>query len=300
MTLVKKSDLIDESTLILNDLQLNTGSGVFLIEGGEGRVENSIKVYYHRPLRFNNESKVLMVIPGAGRNGDSYRDAWIPESENYNVLILSPMYDEEKYPLEDYHLCGLLKDLNLNEVVEFPEGTNHAILDEKNLIFRINNKRNEWLFNDFDRIFDLVVNSLGSSQPDYDLFGHSAGGQILHRFALFSGSSKANNVFASNSGFYTLPDYETSHSFSKKLTLLIGDQDNESEQGGTLLRSETADKQGLHRLARAQYFYKVAEAKARELNVPLNWVIKIVPDVGHNHELMGDAASRILYDLEEI
>ncbi|WP_421805234.1 hypothetical protein [Flagellimonas sp.] len=312
MDLVRKSDLINEADLVLNDVQIKTGSGVFLIEGPEGKKDKTIKVYYHKPRNFSVDSKVLMVIPGAGRNGDSYRDAWKEESEKYNVLILSPVYEEEQYPFEEYHLCGLIKTSNLIESVTFKEGTNQAILNEDEFTFETNSNQNDWLFHDFDRIFDLVAEATNSSQTQYDIFGHSAGGQILHRLALLTSDMKVNHIIASNSGFYTLPDIENKmpfgiqglysrdeeliQSFNNQLILLIGELDNENEKGGTLLRSKTADEQGTHRLERAKYFYEFSKGKANDLNADFNWKIEIVPNVGHNYELMGNAAGKILYE----
>lgn len=311
MTLVKKNELIDESALVLDEVQLSTGSGVFLINGANGNADKSIKVYYHQPENFSVDSKILMVIPGAGRHGDRYRNAWIEESERYGLLLLSPMFEEEKYPFENYHLCGLIEEPNLAASLEFSDSSNMAILDEDLFTFRINSNQAEWLFHDFDRIFDLVVEAVGSSQTQYDLFGHSAGGQILHRLALFSNTTKANRIVAANSGFYTLPNFETKlpfglknttmsreglvQSFSKTLILLAGELDNEKENGGTLLRSNTVDKQGTNRLARAKHFFEFSQKKANELKAPFNWTIQIVPNVGHNHELMGNFAATILY-----
>lgn len=315
MPLIKKSEVEIENELDIDSIAIEEGSGVFLVEGGEGKEKKSIKVYYHRPENFNPDSKILLVIPGAGRNGDSYRDAWVEESEKYGVLILSPMYAEEDYLFEDYHLCGLMSDLNLGSAIQRIEGTNRVALNEAEFSYKVNVNREEWIFGDFDRIFDLAVKTLSSKQTTYDVFGHSAGGQILHRFALFQPDSKADRILASNSGFYTLPDFETDlpfgiknapynpedleTAFSKKLILFIGELDNENETGGTLLRSTTVDKQGLHRLERAQFFYKQAEAIAAAKQSDLNWDLKIIPGVGHNHRKMGDAAARYLYANQE-
>ena len=71
MPLVMLSDLKNEENLKLNEIAIHEGSGVFLIEGGEGKQNKTIKVFYHRPANFTKDSKVLLVIPGAGRNGDS-------------------------------------------------------------------------------------------------------------------------------------------------------------------------------------------------------------------------------------
>lgn len=314
MPLLKKSDLLLDSNLIVNDVNLKTGSGVFLIEGAAHRKEKTIKVYYHKPEVFSSETNILMVISGAGRNADSYRDAWIEASERYNVLILSPMFEEEAYPFEDYHLCGLIKGLNIEESISFSETSNQVTLNEEALTYSINKNSEEWLFQDFNRIFDLVIQALGTSKSTYDLFGHSAGGQILHRLALFSNNTKADRIIAANSGFYTLPDFEMQlpfglksttinqedlkSAFSKELVLLIGELDNEKENGGTLLRSTTVDKQGTHRLARGEYFHTFSKEKAKELNTPFNWEIAIIPNVGHEHKLMGKAAARILYGMD--
>lgn len=309
MTLLKVSDLHKKQELLLNQITIKEGSGVFLIEGRKNN--KNIKVYYHQPKNFQNNSKILLVIPGAGRNADSYRNAWIEESEKHNVLILSPMYAEKDYAFEDYHLGGVLYDLNLKDAIKTIPKTNKVVLDESLFSFKISDKRNEWIFSDFDRIFELVVKTINSNQTKYDIFGHSAGGQILHRFALFQPDSKADQILASNSGFYTIPDFtidlpfgikntiltqqDLKSSFSKNLTLLIGELDNETETGGTLLRSTTVDKQGIHRLERANYFYNQAKIFAKEKGYEFNWNLKIIPNIGHNHEKMANAAAEFLY-----
>jgi len=184
--------------------------------------------------------------------------------------------------------------------------------NEEYFDFALNHDQEEWIFSDFDRIFNLIVESTNSSQTKYDIFGHSAGGQILHRLALFTNEMKADRIIAANSGFYTLPDMETEmpfgiknifskydkliNSFDNKLILLIGELDNANEKGGTLLKSKTADKQGIHRIERAKYFYEFSRKKAGELKTGFKWQFEIVPNVGHNHELMGKAAAKILYE----
>lgn len=312
MTLVLKSELTTAKPFALNEIRLQPGSGVFEIEGGLGREEKTIKIFYHQPKSFSKDSKILLVIPGAGRNGDSYRDAWVEESEKYDVLILSPMYAEKDYPFTDYHLGGLIRNANLRSTIEYVENTNQVKLDEDQLEFRINTDPQDWIFGDFDRIFDLVVAATVSEQTEYDIFGHSAGGQILHRFTIFQPASKARHILAGNSGFYTLPSIEAklpfgtqgldlTHAdlemaFGKGLVLFLGELDNAEEQGGTLLRSPSADQQGLHRLARGNYFYQSCKEKAKELGFPFEWKIEVVPQVGHDHRKMGDAAAKYLYE----
>ena len=290
---------------------LNNGSGSFKIEGGENRKGDSITIHYHKPVTFTPNSKILLVIPGAGRNGDDYRDAWIYASEKYNVLIISPSYPENKYDYGGYHLGGVVKDLDLSKGVSFKKGTNQVLLDENVVAFNVSDRKEDWIFDDFDRLFELVKQSTKSRERTYDIFGHSAGGQILHRFALFQPRSKADRIIASNAGTYTIPDFNTEFpfgmhnvginkkrlrdSFRKNLVLFLGELDNDSETRGRMLRSKTADKQGTNRLDRGKYFYRISMEKAKESKLRFNWKLEIVPDVGHDQKKMAKAAAVYLY-----
>jgi hypothetical protein len=124
-------------------------------------------------------------------------------------------------------------------------------------------------------------------------------------------NAKANRVLASNAGSYTLPDFNAAFpfglqdisinkeqikkSFKKNLVVFLGEEDNENETGGLILRSPTMDKQGTHRFSRGNYFYNKSKTKAKELNATFNWRLYIVPGVGHNQREMAKAAAIYLY-----
>lgn len=312
MKLLNTKELFDFNNLIVNDIKIEEGAGIFLVEGGSGHQEKVIEVYYYKPKNFTPDSQILMVIPGSGRDGDEYRDSWIEEAEKYNILILSPRYAEKKYDFGGYQMGGLLYDMNLSDCATFIENSNVVKLDEAVLEYKINENAEEWIYNDFDRLFDHVVVSLGSKQKEYDIFGHSAGGQILHRLVIFRQNSKANRILASNSGFYTLPNFDVDlpfglknapvksvnlkQSFKNKLVLFLGELDNENETGGIALHSPTANKQGLHRFERGKYFYKEGERISEKMNSKFNWELIIIPAVGHDFRKMGDEAAKYLYE----
>ena len=253
-----------------------------------------------------------MVIPGSGRNGDDYRDSWIEASEKHSVLILSPSYSEKDYSYADYHLGGLIQEFDMRKGVTFKKHSNQVHMDEDIVKFIPNTNSNQWIYNDFDRIFLIAKRTVKSKQQKYDMFGHSAGGQILHRFALIYPNSKANRILASNAGSYTLPDTNTvipfgvkniglndkslKKSFKKHLILFLGELDNANEKGGRLLRSKTTDKQGTHRLARGTYFYKKSLETAALLKTKFNWELKIITGIGHNQRKMAKAAANYLYE----
>ncbi len=286
-----------ESTAI-NAISLKEGSGNFLIEGGAGHTEKMIQVFYHRPRTFNQHSKVLMVLPGAGRNGDTYRDAWVAASEEHDVLVLSLHYSEAHYPrFWNYNLAGMLTDVKINA-----ERT--AITD-----FRVVSNPKDWIYDDFDRIFHLVKNEFHLKNDSYDLFGHSAGGQLAHRFAIFKPMSKANRILASNAGWYTVPDATENFptglknscrsladvDFGTGLVLFLGEQDDADETRGDLRHNQALDKQGLHRLERGRYFYEVAKRAAKVSASEFHWKLEMVPNVGHDYKKMSKAAARYLY-----
>ncbi|WP_299438289.1 hypothetical protein [uncultured Aquimarina sp.] len=299
----------------LGTIKIDEGSGSFFIKGGKGHENDTITVYYHKPKKLTSKSKILMVIPGAGRNGDDYRDSWIEASEKYNVLILSPSYPEKQYAYEGYHLGGLVENLGSRNGITFKKNSNQVFMDEDVVKFKPNTDASLWIYPDFDRIFMIVKKSIKSRQKKYDMFGHSAGGQILHRFALIHPNSKANRILASNAGSYTLSNMNTTlpygiknsgitkrglkKSFKKKLVVFLGELDNEDEKGGKLLRSKTTDKQGTHRLARGTFFYNDSKEMATILNAKFNWKLVIIPGVGHNQTKMAKAAAIYLYDPQQ-
>ncbi|MCE7054317.1 hypothetical protein LZF95_06500 [Algoriphagus sp. AGSA1] len=301
MDLIKKSALIPEKELIVNEIKIQDGSGKFLIDGGlqEGK---QIVIHYYKPRNLKSESPVLMVLPGAGRDGDEYRDAWIGNAEKYNILVLSPEYPERYYPgFWSYNLAGMITAVEIND-----ERTAMAS-------FKIVKNPNEWIFNDFDRIFNLTKNKLNLKTDTYDLFGHSAGGQILHRLAIFKSDNKANRILSSNSGWYTIPtdiedfpyglknSYKSGKDldFSKNLVLFLGEKDDANETRGDLRSSSEVDKQGLHRLERGVYFYNESKKIASKLNSEFNWKLEIISNIGHDFREMSKAAADYLYNVEK-
>lgn len=292
----------------------------------------------------------MMVIPGAGRNGDDYRDSWKDASEQYGVLILSPSYSEQHYPEYWSYNLGNMPDSvtldlqlkvdtnpaewQLSEQVEKSrdDATLNRIADNSRLMKQIalltlsgmvadldanasgltvNQDRSAWIFRDFDRIFETARAALDHETDTYDLFGHSAGGQILHRYALFHSNSRANRILAANSGWYTLADFnepfpygladtginkdEIRTAFQSRLIVFLGEKDDEHETRGSLRETPEANEQGPGRRQRGEYFFAAAQAAAEQLETELNWKLEIVPGIGHDYRGMSEAAAEYLY-----
>lgn len=296
-----------------SEIDLHTGSGNFTLAGGSARKGKPVTVFYHAPKSFSSQSRILLVVPGGGRNAWDYRDSWIEASEQFDVLILSLAYAEADYSFADYHMGGVIENLQFKNLrttgpKNFP---NKYHLADEDIVFDINQDAESWIFNDFDRVFDLVVEATGSKQQRYNIFGHSAGGQILHRLAVFMPETKAQTIIAANSGQYTLPSPNLKPPFGTKgidpdlldltaslaapLVLMIGELDNRDETRGTMLHTPIADQRGLGRLERGRYFFQQSEMIAKEANLPFNWKFQMIKNTGHDHRKMALAAAEYLY-----
>ncbi|PAJ74814.1 hypothetical protein CJF42_08375 [Pseudoalteromonas sp. NBT06-2] len=186
-------------------LKIIVGSGHFLMKGGYGHENDILNIFYYKPKAFNADSQVLIVIPGAARNGDDYRDSWIEASNKYNVLILSPSYSEKNYDFSNYHMAGLINNFKFNKKPKKVKYNKRYVLkiNDEDISFKPYKDSKNLIFSDFDRVFDIAISTLATKQTQYDIFGHSAGGQIAHRLALFKPNTKVNRILASNSGLYT-------------------------------------------------------------------------------------------------
>jgi pimeloyl-ACP methyl ester carboxylesterase len=143
----------------------------------------------------------------------------------------------------------------------------------------------------------------------YSLYGHSAGGQFVHRFLLHFPQARVNRYVAANSGWYTLPDFSiqfpyglmdslvTEDALGKSLqlplTILLGDRDTLTDQDN-LNQSPQAAAQGPHRLARGFHFFEAGRLAAERLGLPFAWHLATVPGADHDNALMAPAAVQYL------
>jgi len=293
--------------------ELVPGATLFYTSGGMGHEDAHIGVHTFLPRSYTRNSPILLILPGDGRNGADYRDAWIGTAEDSGVLVAALSYPEEFYDFAAYQMGGVIRNIRVRNLPVGPDGDMPSIirLRDEDISFDLNPKPETWLFNDFDRIFRLVASMAGSERTSYDLFGHSAGGQILHRAVLFSPNLRADRIVAANAGQYTQPEpglplligmkdtgmTEASlrESFGRELILLLGEKDNGPDAGGTLLRTPQLDRYGVYRLERGRRFFAAATERSRAIRSEFNWSLITVPDVGHDFRAMSRAAARRLY-----
>ena len=261
------------------------------LPGGE-----TIEVFTYHAARHGPDDPIVVVLPGAGRNGDDYRDSWIKAAERYDLLVLSPAFVDAQFPGPiSYNLGGMIA-----------QGADPATLEDIQVT-----APKTWIHADIEAIFDKAVQLSGSSATHYDLFGHSAGAQIIHRMILFAPELRVRTALAANAGWYTtaeadvafpygtkgisLPPGQLEKAFARRLVVFLGELDNADETRGSLRATPETNAQGLHRLARGCYFYAAAMQEQARLKLSTNWQLKIVPGVGHDYRRMADAAAEFLY-----
>ena len=259
--------------------KLKTGTDSFVMYAYKTNERRSIKVWTYKPENWKNNDRIIFVMHGGGRNADDYLDAWKNIAEEHNILVLAPEFANKfsKYTTNDYQEGNLFT------------------------FFGTTNPKEEWAYMVIENIFDHVKETNDILNKNYDLFGHSAGGQFVHRMILLMPEARINKAIAANAGFYTLPieDLEYPYgientqvstnslqkSFEKKLIVLLGENDNDPSLG-TFRETDLAMQQGEHRLARGSNFYKTAFNLAEKKSWDFNWKIDTVQDVGHNYREM--------------
>jgi poly(3-hydroxybutyrate) depolymerase len=247
-----------------------------------------ITVFTHRPASFTPDSPVVLVIHGRGRNGADYRDWWVESSERHGALIVTPEFSERHYPHPDaYNYGGMFSpDRRLNP-------------------------RAEWLWSVIDQVFEEARRRAASRAERYSLFGHSAGGQVVHRLATFGWSQRIERAIAANSGAYTMPELQAEFPYglggtgsdeatlrallARPLMVLLGEADNDPNHD-QLPREPAAMKQGPHRFARGHHYFEAGKRAAERLGVSFGWRLATVPGADHSGKLMSPAAARHFFE----
>jgi poly(3-hydroxybutyrate) depolymerase len=246
-----------------------------------------ITLFMHRPASWTPAAPVLLVMHGQARNGRAYREGWIAAAEARGFLVAVPEFSKAHYPgSHDYNYGDMMT----------PDGRQRP--------------RELWAFGLVDRIFEDLRARAGSERERYFLFGHSAGGQIVHRLMTFAPSPLIEHALAANSGSYTLPVFdevfpfglggtaiteaERRALFGRPMTILLGDADSDPDHV-QLPRDPGAMRQGPHRFARGLNYFALACREAAAAGVPLAWKLRIAPGIAHSNPGMAPFAARELF-----
>jgi pimeloyl-ACP methyl ester carboxylesterase len=269
---------------------IDTGAGRFLYKDPATATGKSLWVWTYRPKSFTADSPIVFVMHGVKRNADIYRNNWITLADYHGFLIVAPEFSRDDFPGSwHYNLGNVMHRADSN-------GTLAA------------NAERYWSFPIIDRVFDKVRDLTKTKRTSFSLFGHSAGGQFVHRYMTFTGGSRVDLAIAANPGWYTMTareekfpyglggtkvtDDDLRRFFSRHLIVLLGEDDT---QRGTYLRTTAeADRQGANRLERGKTYFDDAKRNAQALGMPFNWKLQTVPSVGHKNAGMAGPAAALI------
>lgn len=256
---------------------LPTGASTFSFANWGGP---SLPVYSYRPARAGPEAPIVFVMHGVRRDGDRYRDEWLPLAEKHGFILAVPNFSGKDFPESEGYNLGNLFDQQGAAV-----------------------PRPRWSFAAIEPLFDDVKCRVSGRQAGYALYGHSAGGQFVHRYVSFMPAPRLTAAVSANSGWYTMPAAQAfpygwggkaagladPRALARPMTILLGTEDIDRSDAN-LRRTEEADAQGLTRFARGHSYLGAARAEAKRLGLPLNWRVAYAPGVGHDNGGMAVAA----------
>ena len=246
----------------------------------------TLLIHYHIPEGDASKMPVQIVMHGMGRNGDGYRDAWIPKSDEYGFIVIVPTFSDEEFGEEQYQQGSVVDG----------EG-NYVSRDEMTYVL-------------VDRVFDFFVRHSSSKARSYNIYGHSAGAQFVHRYLMFNDAPKVDVAVAANSGWYTFPDEEVAYPYGIKegiekagvdlekyygrnMTILLGDAD--TLRTSNLRQTPESDLQGLNRLERGNNFYEFCKNDAERRGYQFNWKKSYVSGSNHSNNKMAPVAADVIY-----
>ena len=246
---------------------------------------------------------VVLVQHGVLRNGDDYRDFWIPAADRHGLLIVAPTFSDADWPGLHSYNNGRVRDQD-TLLDAPPEASQSEATGPVRPV-------SDWTYAILARIWADLNASGVVQRPRAHLFGHSAGGQFVHRLMSSQSHDAFEAVISSNSGWYTLPDLELPFPEGMRidgldqsnlirllaypLTLLLGRCDNDTD-APNLPKNPEALRQGAHRHARGHHYFKLGQQAAQRLNAPFNWTLRDVDHIGHNGDAMSVVAASIWFD----
>jgi hypothetical protein len=239
-----------------------------------------------RPRHCDAATPVLFVHHGVLRNGYDYRDFWLPLVDEAGILVIAPEFTNEAFPGAPWYNFGNLHDAA------------GAL-----------NPRERWTYGIDARLFERLRADGVTTRARYGLFGHSAGGQFVHRSLSVGFRDHVAAAVTANAGTYSMPDLAIPFPYGLgatglaeadldallrfRLTVMAGTADIETASEH-FPKEPAAMAQGGTRHERAHRYVETARRRAEARGLHCAWTIIDVPDVAHDGERMSQAAAPIL------
>jgi len=250
--------------------------------------DRPLEVNFYRPIAHSPDDPIVIVQHGMLRNGDEYRDFWIPAAEKHRILIAAPTFSNDLFPNAEGYNNGLVM------------GDGGGVQPYES-----------WIYAVPARVLAALQKGGVTRRSRAHLFGHSAGGQFVHRMLATQDHGPFEAVIAANPGWYTLPTLQRDFPeglgrigldegalarwLAYPMHIFAGDQDISTEDPNLPAQIE-ALRQGPHRYARAHFVYDFARREAERLGLPFRWQLIRVEGIGHDGAAMSRAAAAYWFE----
>ena len=223
------------------------------------------RYYLYLPASLHENTPLMVSVHGISRNARSHVLSFAECAEHYGVAVLAPRFSRKHFP--DFQRLGRERrgcraDLALQ-----------MMLDEVH------------------RLSGLAIDR-------FSLFGHSGGGQFVHRYAM-AYPEQVNAIAIGAAGWYTLPDplnkypygiapnnnlpelhFNAEQFLRIPAAVFVGERD--CMRDATLRQSERVDQcQGRTRIERARNWVTAMQEAALEYGYDTNFLMDILPNCGH-------------------
>lgn len=240
------------------------------------------------PPKPRRATRLTMVMHGTMRNAAEYIEDWVDWAALHDRVVACPRFDALGWPgSRSYNLGNILARGKEPEPMNDPAA---------------------WSFTVLEQLARRLQTRLKPVETDFDIWGHSAGAQFVHRFALFQPDARTRRIIAAGAGWYTTPDLETDFPYgtrhpalsisaeqvrrwiSTPIIFMRGELDRQRDEH--LRTTPQADAQGETRWDRAAHMLEAA--RAVEPATP--WRLIDVAGSAHDHSVMAIAAQALLGD----
>jgi poly(3-hydroxybutyrate) depolymerase len=244
--------------------------------------ELELQVFTYRPANWSG-SRFLIILHGVLRNADEYRDHAVSMGDRFDMLVVAPKFDGERFPSRAYQRGGILRA----DGSAAPPG--------------------EWTYARIPELAAWVREAVGQPQLKFWIIGHSAGGQFALRMSAFQDTG-AECIVAANPGsvlwptkdlpfgygFGGLPDSLADDArlqryLAAPLVLYLGTADDRPDEHFDI--SAEAMQQGGGRHQRGLGLYWTARTVAAQRGWPFRWRLVEAPGAAHDHEQMFEHAN---------
>ena len=264
------------------------GEGVFTYADYAPYADKPIDVHYFIPSDGDAATMpILFVMQGADRGWTYLMKTWKQDAQKYRFIVVIPVFTKELYPVEEYQEMGVYSE---GGTLNAPERT-AAIL--------------------IDKMFERFRDEIGGRQEHYSFYGHSAGGQFIHRALLLHDSPYVERSVVGSPGWYTFPDnrgmrypygvtdlpYLNEDDLRRFVTsnAWVQVSDGDTLRESFLRKTPEAELQGRNREERGKSFYASICKAAEDLGVENGWKFVEEHNIAHHSSGMGKRAVKYLF-----